>query len=105
MKTNISLNNIILSIYFIFISFLRELNPLKKSADYQSCDPTKLDDWLRNMGPEFTQYAYQMIQNGADKRVIRWLTDGQLLNDCGITNGIHRMKILEAAKRKTKHIY
>ena len=33
--------------------FLRELRDLKMSGDYTSCDPTKLGDWLVEVGPEF----------------------------------------------------
>ena len=78
---------------------MRELNHLKITADYQSCDPSRLEDWLKEVGPEFSQYSYQMLKSGADRRLLRWLTDEHLLHDCTIQNGIHRMKIMEGAKR------
>ena len=80
--------------------FLRELGRLKESADYQSCDPTKLDAWLKELGHDFCQHAYPMLKGGADRCLLRWITEEQLQRDCGIENGIHRMKILEAAKSK-----
>ena len=87
-----------------FCRFLRELNSLKRSADYQSCDPSKLADWLKQIGSEFTQYSYQLVTRGVDKATLRWLNDTHLLTDCGIHNGVHRLKILENAKR-IKPIY
>ena len=74
--------------------FLRELRDLKMSGDYTSCDPTKLGDWLVEVGPEFAQYTYQMIQAGVDKQTLRSLNHDHLSGDCAIANGIHRMKIL-----------
>ena len=67
-------------------------------ADYQSCDPTGLDDWLMMSSHDFRQYTYCMLATGADRGWLRWITDEHLLSDCGIHNGIHRMKILEAAR-------
>ncbi|KAK7471647.1 hypothetical protein BaRGS_00035694, partial [Batillaria attramentaria] len=75
--------------------FLRELRDLKITGDYTSCDPTKLGDWLVEVGPEFAQYTYQMIQAGVDKQTLRSLNHEHLAHDCTIDNGIHRMKILE----------
>lgn len=79
--------------------FLRDLAKLKQIADYESCDPTRLDDWLNKLGVEFRQYTYQMLKSGVDRRVLRFLSDEHLLTDCGIVNGVHRLRILEAAKR------
>jgi len=79
--------------------FLRDLAKLKQIADYECCDPTHLDDWLKELGVEFRQYTYQMLKSGVDRRVLRFLSDEHLLKDCGIVNGIHRLRILESAKR------
>jgi hypothetical protein len=81
--------------------FMRDLDKLKQSADYEFCDPTKLDDWLKQIGPEFRKYTYQMLKAGVDMRLVRYLNDEHLLKDCGILNGIHRLRILEAARRVT----
>ena len=73
---------------------------LQKTADYQSCDPSNLDSWLRELEVDFCKYSYQMLKSGVDRRTLRWLTDDHLLHDCHIENGIHRMKIMEGSKRK-----
>ena len=73
---------------------MRELCDLKMSADYTSCDPTKLGDWLVAVSPEFSQYVYQMLHAGVDKQTLRSLGHEHLASDCNITNGIHRTKIL-----------
>jgi len=72
---------------------------LKQIADYETCDPTHLDDWLKELGTEFRQYTYQMLRSGVDRHVLRCLSDEHLLKDCGIINGVHRLRILEAGKR------
>ncbi|XP_041349347.1 NAD(+) hydrolase SARM1-like [Gigantopelta aegis] len=79
--------------------FLRELKDLKVTANYTSCDPSKLADWLLELGPDFSQYTYQLLHSGVDKTVLPSLTD-DLLKDCGIVNGIHRMLILQKIKGK-----
>jgi len=79
---------------------MRELDELKQTADYETCDPSRIDHWLKEIGEEFRQYTYQMVRSGVDRRVLRLLTEENLQRDCGIRNGVHRLKILEAAKRK-----
>ncbi|XP_019620754.1 PREDICTED: sterile alpha and TIR motif-containing protein 1-like isoform X1 [Branchiostoma belcheri] len=78
--------------------FLRELVELKTNADYSSCDSTKLRRWLRRVGPEYMQYTYHMVHCGIDRTTLEWLTEDHLLEDCGIANGVHRMKIQNAIK-------
>ena len=91
--------------YYCFkFRFLRELVHLKQIANYESCDQMRLDDWLKEIGPEFRQYTYQMVMSGVDMRVLRLLTDEHLLKDCGIQNGIHRLKIIESAKREQNNV-
>jgi len=85
--------------------FLRELSKLKQMADYESCDPTHLDDWLKELGVEFRQYTYQMLKSGVDRRVLRLLSDDHLLRDCAIVNGVHRLRILDAGKRQCKRLF
>lgn len=75
--------------------FLRELTHLKMSADYKSCDQTGLDDWLSEMNQEYRQYMYQMMKSGLDKRYLSHVCDDELMNDCGINNGIHRKRIMQ----------
>ena len=90
----------LMSISCIYFRFMRELNILRVTADYQSCDPSKIDDWLKELGKDFCGYSYQMLKSGVDRRTLRWLSDEHLLHDCYITNGIHRLKIMEGSKRR-----
>ncbi len=52
------------------------------------------------LGEELSQYTYQMLKAGVDCRILRYLSDENLRLDCGVENGVHRMKIMEAAKSK-----
>ncbi|XP_012940317.1 NAD(+) hydrolase sarm1 [Aplysia californica] len=74
--------------------FLRELRDLKISSDYTSCDPSMLGAWLREVGEDMSQYTYQLLNTGVDRPLLRTVTDQHLSHDCGVLNGIHRMKIL-----------
>ncbi|XP_055862098.1 uncharacterized protein LOC106066421 [Biomphalaria glabrata] len=74
--------------------FLRELRDLKISSDYTSCDPSMLGAWLQDVGEDMSQYTYQMLNTGVDRPLLRFMKDNHLLEDCKISNGIHRMKIL-----------
>ncbi|XP_054718977.1 NAD(+) hydrolase sarm1-like isoform X2 [Uloborus diversus] len=78
--------------------FLRDLNQLKKLADYSSCDPSALGAWLQGVGPEFCQYTYQMLLSGVHAGNLRDLCPEQLQSECGIANSIHRMKLSQAIK-------
>ena len=80
---------------------MRELDNLKTSADYQSCDPSKLADWLKQIGAAYKRYAYPMVKCGVDRSTLPSLADEHLQADCGVTNGVHRLKILQHAKRKS----
>ena len=74
--------------------FERELQNLKKMADYSSRDASSLNNFLLNIGPEYSIYTYSMLNAGVDKDSLRNLNDDQLIAECGITNSIHRMRIL-----------
>ncbi|KAG5675929.1 hypothetical protein PVAND_005786 [Polypedilum vanderplanki] len=75
--------------------FERELQNLKKLADYSSRDTSNLNSFLLSIGPEYSIYTYGMINAGVtDKEALRTLNDDQLIAECGITNSIHRAKIL-----------
>ncbi|XP_041977873.1 NAD(+) hydrolase sarm1 isoform X2 [Aricia agestis] len=76
--------------------FTRELQQLKKMADYSSRDTGCLNEFLQNIGPEYTIYTYSMLNAGVDKESIRRLSDEQLENECRIVNSIHRLRILDA---------
>ncbi|MFN9942379.1 MAG: hypothetical protein ACK56I_23195, partial [bacterium] len=44
--------------------FLRELSNLRKRTDYSSVDPTGLNDFLQNLGQEYSVYTYEMLNKG-----------------------------------------
>ncbi|ESO08038.1 hypothetical protein HELRODRAFT_75616, partial [Helobdella robusta] len=80
--------------------FLRGLTKLKQTASYDSSEIviSAIDDFLKSLGPEYRQYVYQMSRSGVESSILRSLTEENLLKDCGVTNGVHRLRILEAAK-------
>lgn len=76
--------------------FERELQNLKKMADYSSRDTSSINNFLLSIGPEYTIYTYSMLNAGVDKESLRSLNDDQLIAECNITNSIHRARILNA---------
>ncbi|GFT04355.1 NAD(+) hydrolase sarm1 [Nephila pilipes] len=78
--------------------FRRELNQLKRLADYSSCDTSNLSSFLQNLGPEFCQYTYQMLLSGVSVKDLKDLSSEQLESECGIENSIHRMRIMHMVK-------
>ncbi|XP_013145995.1 PREDICTED: sterile alpha and TIR motif-containing protein 1 [Papilio polytes] len=78
--------------------FTRELQQLKKMADYSSRDTGSLNEFLQTIGPEYTIYTYSMLNAGVDKEAMRGLSDEQLENECRIVNSIHRLRILNAIR-------
>jgi hypothetical protein len=79
---------------------MRELNNLKKEADYASCDTSNLNDFLQALGPEFSQYTYKMLQAGVDRLLLKNITEEQLAFECSVSNSFHRMRILDAIRSK-----
>lgn len=78
--------------------FKRELENLKKMADYSSKDVANIANFLQNIGPEFVIYTYSMLNAGVDKESLMHLNEDQLVMECGIKNSIHRSRILNAIK-------
>ncbi|XP_037092455.1 NAD(+) hydrolase sarm1-like isoform X3 [Pollicipes pollicipes] len=81
--------------------FMRELNCLKKMADYASCDPSGLNAFLQAISPELSVYTYLMLTSGVDKDYLRYLNNEQLLYECNVTNSIHRLQIQQAIKNES----
>uniref|UniRef100_A0A182PWT4 ADP-ribosyl cyclase/cyclic ADP-ribose hydrolase n=1 Tax=Anopheles epiroticus TaxID=199890 RepID=A0A182PWT4_9DIPT len=81
------------------IRFLRELQNLKKMADYSSRDKDGLHAILSRIGPEYTIYTYALLNAGVDTESLRTLDEDQLTATCGVTNAIHRARILQAIKQ------
>uniref|UniRef100_A0A0K8SPA2 ADP-ribosyl cyclase/cyclic ADP-ribose hydrolase n=2 Tax=Lygus hesperus TaxID=30085 RepID=A0A0K8SPA2_LYGHE len=78
--------------------FMRELQNLKKITDYSSRDTNNINSFLTAIGHEFSIYTYSMLNAGVDKDTLRCLLDEQLIKECGITNSIHRYRILNAIR-------
>ncbi|XP_078080745.1 NAD(+) hydrolase SARM1 [Mustelus asterias] len=78
--------------------FLRELTELKTYANYSSCDPSNVADWLGSIGPHFRQYTYNLLHCGIGRATLSGVTDQQLQSDCQIEIGFHRSSILAAGK-------
>ncbi|XP_076027486.1 NAD(+) hydrolase SARM1 [Genypterus blacodes] len=82
--------------------FLRDLRVLKTYANYSTCDPNNMADWLVEVDPRFRQYTYGLVQSGLDRNNVLHLTDQQLQDDCLVNNGVHRAKILASSRRPLK---
>ncbi|XP_053676658.1 NAD(+) hydrolase sarm1 [Anopheles nili] len=80
------------------IRFYRELQNLKKMADYSSRDSDGLYVFLSRIGPEYTVYTYAMLNAGVDIESLSVLDEDQLTVTCGIKNAIHRARILNVVK-------
>ncbi|XP_073836198.1 sterile alpha and armadillo motif isoform X4 [Musca autumnalis] len=78
--------------------FERELQNLKRMADYSSKDTAKLHQFLAEIGPEYCTYTYSMLNAGIDKNSLPHLNEDMLIQECNITNSIHRLRILNAVK-------
>lgn len=50
---------------------MREINNLKRLADYSSKDATNLNSFLQSIGPEFSVYTYSMLNASVDRDSIR----------------------------------
>lgn len=78
--------------------FTRELQNLKKMADYSSRDRANINSFLQAIGIEYCIYTYSMLNAGVEHFSLRNLSEDQLLNECGITNSIHRIRIMQGMK-------
>ncbi|XP_022916162.1 NAD(+) hydrolase sarm1 isoform X2 [Onthophagus taurus] len=84
--------------------FTRELIKLKKLADYTSRDIANINHFLQNLGPDYGMYTYSMLNAGVgSKDSLCSLSEDQLLQECGITNSIHRARIMEGIKAAEKN--
>ncbi|KAK5645306.1 hypothetical protein RI129_006606 [Pyrocoelia pectoralis] len=79
--------------------FTRELQNLKKMADYSSRDTANINSFMQSLGQEFSIYTYSMLNAGIEtKESLRNLSEDQLLRECSIVNSIHRLRIMEAIR-------
>ena len=51
---------------------------------YPLLDPTDLSSWLADIGREFRQYGFNLIQAGVDRKFLPHLTDTHLKTDCQV---------------------
>lgn len=54
---------------------------------------------------DMSVYTYDMLQNGIDRRSLIHVDENILRNEGGISNSIHRMKVLHAIKGKATSCY
>ncbi|XP_076792333.1 NAD(+) hydrolase SARM1 isoform X2 [Arvicanthis niloticus] len=59
---------------------------------------SNLADWLGSLDPRFRQYTYGLVSCGLDRSLLHRVSEQQLLEDCGIRLGVHRTRILSAAR-------
>merc|ERR1719204_131852 len=78
--------------------FLRELTHLKRRADYTCCDPSGLNRFLSTLGPEYSDYTYGLIREGIDRNVLLDVNDDSILEECGVKNKIHRLKMYQSIR-------
>ena len=76
---------------------LNRIRNLKRRADFSSKDPEHICQWLVSIGPELAVYRPTFMTNGITRRLLQHLTHEVLL-DLGITNPIHRLKIVLAVE-------
>ncbi|XP_017100219.2 NAD(+) hydrolase sarm1 isoform X2 [Drosophila bipectinata] len=78
--------------------FERELQCLKRMADYSSKDTAKMHQFLLEIGADYCTYTYAMLNAGIDKCSLPHVNEDMLMTECGIHNSIHRLRILNAVK-------
>ncbi|KAH1003265.1 hypothetical protein HUJ05_011196 [Dendroctonus ponderosae] len=85
--------------------FTRELQKLKRMADYTSRDSANINNFLQSLGPEFCTYTYSVLNAGVEtKDALRNISEDQLLHECGIANSIHRFRIMEGIRQLENRI-
>ncbi|XP_030757218.1 sterile alpha and TIR motif-containing protein 1 isoform X4 [Sitophilus oryzae] len=85
--------------------FTRELQKLKRMADYTSRDSANINNFLQSLGPEFCIYTYSLLNAGIEtKDALRNISEDQLLNECSICNSIHRYRIMEGIRQLENRI-
>ncbi|XP_062127931.1 NAD(+) hydrolase sarm1 isoform X3 [Drosophila sulfurigaster albostrigata] len=78
--------------------FERELQNLKRMADYSSKDTAKMHHFLAEIGADYCTYTYAMLNAGIDKCTLPHVNEDMLMTECGIKNAIHRLRILNSVK-------
>ena len=79
--------------------FIRELNTLKKCADYSCVDRHGIAPFLASLDQK--SYAYGMINKDMNPDLMKRLNPNDLhdlLKESGVANAVHRHQIIEACK-------
>jgi len=82
--------------------FVRELDKLKKQADFSSCDKHGIAMFLQDhpqLGEDFRIYTYGLVINGLSIDLMRRLSSSNLddtLKEAGVNNPVHRQRIMDA---------
>jgi len=79
--------------------FLRELKNLRKSCDYSCCNGSEVANFLSNVGPDFREYTYNLVNKDMSVDYMKKLgaLDLQdMMKEIGIENIVHQHKIVEA---------
>ena len=63
---------------------LLKIANLKIRTDYSNVDPSNLNGWLSDIGDEFRQYTYNLIQAGVDRDFLQSVTETHLEKDCQV---------------------
>ncbi|CAH1986157.1 unnamed protein product [Acanthoscelides obtectus] len=80
--------------------FTRELQKLKKMADYTSRDTANINNFLQSLGAEFSIYTYSLLNAGVERKdYLLKISEDQLLKECQIENSIHRYRIMEGIRQ------
>lgn len=51
--------------------------------------------WLQT---DLSQYSYSMLHQGVSKDMLPYLSEEHLRDDCGVENGVHRLRIVGALR-------
>ncbi len=80
--------------------FIRELNNLKKTADYSSRDDGNVAEFLSSVGKDYKIFTYNLIKSDLTPEYMRRLSEPDLqdmLKTAGVDSSIHRKRIIETA--------
>lgn len=53
---------------------------------------------MMGLDKDLSVYTYDMLLNGIDRRTLIHVDENNLKNEGGVSNAIHRMKVLHAIK-------
>ena len=82
--------------------FLRELNGLRKAADYSSKDSSNMAGFLAGcVGTDYKAYTYDLLRHDLSLELMKRVNEADLhdmLKEAGVKSAIHRLRIVEAVR-------